>query len=133
MPALPGTGRATVGGQRKDLPVTACSGDGAIGPGKKTAEAIQQEVAREITQLLRILFAARGKTGQVDLEATEMVVRSAMHRAGAKALTKLLEFAVPAPGRRTVACPCGHPAQYRELRSKPVLTVLGKVEVSRPY
>jgi hypothetical protein len=62
-----------------------------------------------------------------------MVVRSAMHRAGAKALTKLLEFAVPAPGQRTVACPCGHPAQYRELRSKPVLTVVGKVEVSRPY
>jgi hypothetical protein len=62
-----------------------------------------------------------------------MVVRSAMHQAGAKALTKLLEFAVPAPGQRTVPCPCGHPAQYRELRCKPVLTVVGKVEVSRPY
>jgi hypothetical protein len=62
-----------------------------------------------------------------------MVVRSAMHQAGAKALTKLLEFAVPAPGQRTVPCSCGHQAQYRELRSKPVLTVVGKVEVSRPY
>jgi hypothetical protein len=62
-----------------------------------------------------------------------MLVRSAMHQAGATALTKLLDFPTPAPDHRTVPCPCGHPAHYRELRSKPVLTVVGKVEVSRPY
>jgi hypothetical protein len=28
---------------------------------------------------------------------------------------------------------CGHSAQYRELRSKPVLTAVGRIEVSRPY
>ena len=62
-----------------------------------------------------------------------MVVRSAMHQAGAMALTKLLEFATPAADQRTVPCSCGQTAHYRELRSKPVLSVLGKVEVSRPY
>ena len=30
-------------------------------------------------------------------------------------------------------CPCGHTAHYQELRSKPVLTAVGRVEVLRPY
>jgi hypothetical protein len=67
------------------------------------------------------------------MEATEMLVRSAMHQAGATVLTKLLQFPAPSTDQRTVDCSCGHPARYRELRSKPVLTVVGMVEVSRPY
>ena len=62
-----------------------------------------------------------------------MTVRSAMHQAGAAALTELLQFPAPATGQRTIPCSCGHQAPYRELRSKPFLTVVGKVEVSRPY
>ena len=62
-----------------------------------------------------------------------MAVRSAMHRAGAAALTELLEFPAPANSARTMTCPCGQPAPYRELRSKPLLTAVGKVQVSRPY
>jgi hypothetical protein len=101
--------------------------------GKKTAEAIRQEIAREIDQLLRVIFGARRKTGHLDLEAIEMLVRSVMHQAGAAALTRLLEFEAPEKSQRTVACACGHLAHYRELRSKPVLTVVGRVEVLRPY
>jgi hypothetical protein len=71
------------------------------------------------------------KTAHVDLDAMEMLVRSAMHQAGATALTELLRFAVP--DQRTIPCPCGQQARYRELRSKTVLTVVGKVEVSRPW
>lgn len=88
---------------------------------------------RELDQLLLVIANGRRKSGYLDLEATEMAVRSAMHRVGATALTKLLEFAAPAPDQRTVSCPCGNLAHYRELRSKPVLTVVGKVESSRPY
>lgn len=62
-----------------------------------------------------------------------MAVRAAMHHAGAAALTELLQFPAPAADRRTLPCSCGHQAHYRELRSKPVLTVVGRVEVSRPY
>jgi hypothetical protein len=62
-----------------------------------------------------------------------MAVRSAMHHAGAAALTRLLQFAAPPTDQRTTPCSCGHRAHYRELRSKPVLTAVGKVEVSRPY
>lgn len=79
------------------------------------------------------LLQERRRPGGVDLEATETQVRSAMHHAGATALTGLLQFAAPADGQRTVSCPCGHQAHYREMRSKSVLTVVGRVEVLRPY
>lgn len=82
---------------------------------------------------MRIAFGARRKTGRLDLEALEMAVRSAMHQAGATALTKLLQFPAPPADQRTVACTCGHQARYQELRSKPVLTAVGQSEVSRPY
>ena len=62
-----------------------------------------------------------------------MAVRSAMHRAGAAALGELLQFDAPADDLRTIPCPCGHQARYRELRSKAVLTAVGTVRVSRPY
>jgi hypothetical protein len=71
------------------------------------------------------------KTGSLDLEAVEMLVRSAMHQAGAKTLTQLLRF--PIPDERAIPCPCGQKARYQELRSKTVLTAVGSVEVLRPY
>ena len=80
-----------------------------------------------------VIFNGRRKTGRLDLEAIEMVVRSAMHQAGAAALTELLQFPTPTADQRTLPCSCGQQAHYRELRSKPILTAVGKVEVSRPY
>ena len=56
-----------------------------------------------------------------------------MHQAGAAALTKLLQYDPPEEGHRTIPCPCGHSARYKELRSKTVLTVLGPVKLNRPY
>jgi hypothetical protein len=82
---------------------------------------------------VRTIFTGRRKTGRLDLEAIEMAVRSAMHRAGAIALNELLQFPVPEANQHAVDCTCGQQAHYRELRSKPVLTVVGTVQVSRPY
>jgi hypothetical protein len=82
---------------------------------------------------LRVVFEDRRKTGRLDLEATEMAMRSALHRAGAAALTQLLEFPAPGKDQRTVTCACGQQAPYRGLRSKIVLTTLGQVEALRPY
>jgi hypothetical protein len=82
---------------------------------------------------LRVVFQDRRNTGRIDLEATEMAMRSALHRAGAAALSQLLQFPAPSEEGRTLACPCGQPAHYREQRSKPVLTAVGAVEVLRPY
>ena len=80
-----------------------------------------------------MVFQDRRKRGRLDLEATEMAVRSALHRAGAAALTQLLQFPAPRDESRSVPCPCGQPAPYHQLRTKPVLTAVGPVEVSRPY
>jgi hypothetical protein len=82
---------------------------------------------------LRVIFNAHRTAGCLDLEAIEMAVRSAMHHAGATALTELLQFPVPAANQRTLPCSCGRQASYREIRSKPVLTAVGPVNVSRPY
>ena len=60
-------------------------------------------------------------------------MRSALHRAGAAALSELLPFPEPAADQRTLPCSCGQTAHYRELRSKRLLTAVGAVEVSRPY
>jgi hypothetical protein len=79
------------------------------------------------------VFEDRRKKGRLDLEATEMALRSALHRAGAAALSQLLEFPAPGKEEHTLACPCGQQAHCHGLRSKAVLTALGRVEVSRPY
>jgi len=62
-----------------------------------------------------------------------MAVRAALHRAGAAALGQLLQFPEPNPEQRRAACACGQLAGYQQMRSKPVLTALGQVQVSRPY
>jgi hypothetical protein len=83
--------------------------------------------------LLGRVFAERRRSGRTDLEAGEVALRSGMHHAGAVALTELLQFAQPSADQRSLACGCGHKAHYVELRSKPVLSAVGEVRVSRPY
>jgi hypothetical protein len=83
--------------------------------------------------LLRRIFCERHKSGRLDLEAVEMAIRSTMHQAGAAALTHLLQFDPPGPEQRQLPCSCGHTARYLELRSKAVLTAIGKAQCLRPY
>ena len=83
--------------------------------------------------MLGRIFAERKQRGALDLEAVEMAFRATMHRAGAAALTQLLQFPEPAAHERAIACPCGHQARYRELRSRPLLTALGEVKLLRPW
>ena len=60
-------------------------------------------------------------------------MRAALHQAGAAALTQLLQFEAPAAHQRQLPCRCGHHAQYQEIRSKPLLTIVGPARFSRPY
>jgi hypothetical protein len=83
--------------------------------------------------LLCRIFAQRRTSGSTDLEAIESALRSSLHEAGAKALNELLQFDAPAPEQRKLPCPCGHAAQYQQLRSRPVLTVVGWTRMERPW
>jgi hypothetical protein len=69
----------------------------------------------------------------MDLEAVEMGFRTALHQAGAAAVSHLLQFREPARDQREIPCQCGHQAVYRELRSRALLTVLGEVKLVRPW
>ena len=62
-----------------------------------------------------------------------MAVRCSVHQAGSAVLSQLLEFGPPSSEHRQLPCSCGHTARYVELRSKPVLTAVGKAECLRPY
>jgi hypothetical protein len=103
------------------------------GSGKKTAAAIHLEIAREVNQLLARIFAEREKSGGTDLEAIEGALRASLHEAGTAALRELLQFEAPPPDQRQLPCSCGHQAQYQELRSRPVLTVVGWTRIVRPW
>lgn len=69
----------------------------------------------------------------MDLESEEMAIRTVLLHAGATVLTQLLQFEPPDAGHLTVPCSCGHTARFKELRAKTFLSVVGSVEVRRPY
>lgn len=56
-----------------------------------------------------------------------------MHQAGAVALTQLLQFEPPDADHLEVPCRCGKTARFKEMRAKSFLSVVGSVEVRRPY
>ena len=60
-----------------------------------------------------------------------MLVRGAMHRAGAGVLSRLLAPASPSPAHSP--CACGHAARYHDRRPKQLLTALGRVRYRRAY
>ena len=79
-----------------------------------------------------MVFQGHRKTGHVDLEAIETVVRSAMHRVGAAALANCC---VSRP-----SCPTAEPSLSLRAASvlpgvapKPILSTVGTVIVSQPY
>ena len=100
---------------------------------KKTAKIVPQEAAREIDRIFRFISKDRGGTAKRDLVAVEMLVRCSMHKVGAAVLIHLLISRVPTADDRGLTCKCGGQASYKDLRSKILLTILGKVSVTRPY
>ena len=80
-----------------------------------------------------MILQERRKNAKLDLEAVEMALRSAMHQVSAVALGRLLQCDPPGPDQRKRACSCGQTATYQELRSRRILTVVGEVELLRPY
>jgi hypothetical protein len=90
-------------------------------------------MAREIATLLARIFAERRNAGRTDLEAIEAALRGGLHKVGAAALAGLLQGDTPSVEQRQLPCPCGHTAHYVELRAKTIITVVGEVQLRRPY
>ncbi|HLJ25265.1 MAG TPA: hypothetical protein VKY85_00990 [Candidatus Angelobacter sp.] len=76
-----------------------------------------------------MILHERRKNGRLDMEATEMALRLAMHQVSAVALGQLLQCDPPGPDQRQQACSCGQTAPYQALRSRRILTVVGEVEL----
>jgi hypothetical protein len=86
-----------------------------------------------LNRQIQRIFADQRKSGQLDLEAVEMAMRSTVHQTGADAVTELLRFPPPEDEHRTIPCPCGQVARYEGMRSRPILTVVGWARIDRPY
>jgi hypothetical protein len=69
-----------------------------------------------------------------------MAVRAAMYHAGARSLSQLLQFPIPAADQISGAFLVSGPflavaatePVFQRVRSKPVLTAVGEVAISRP-
>jgi hypothetical protein len=62
-----------------------------------------------------------------------MAIRSTVHQTGADAVTELLRLSPPGDDHRSIPCTCGRIARYEEMRSRPILTVMGWARIDRPY
>ena len=75
----------------------------------------------------------RQRLGHLDLEASEMAIRAAMHQMGGVLLQKLLNSDGGGYRGAHLDCCHGHPAAFVGYRDKHILTVLSSVEVQRAY
>jgi hypothetical protein len=75
----------------------------------------------------------RQRLGHLDLEASEMAIRGAMHQMGGVLLEKLLNS--DGNGYRGAHLDCGHGhfAEFVGYRGKQILTVVSYVDVQRAY
>jgi len=90
-------------------------------------------VAREIDRLVARVLQDGQRLGHLDLEASEMALRTALHQLGGRVLEQLLN--ADGGDYRGPHLPCGqgHQAQFVDYREKEVLTVLAPVKVRRAY
>lgn len=78
-------------------------------------------------------FDEKSTTGDFDLEAFEMSIRTSMHRIGASMLAMLVNADGGGYQGRTISRGQGHPYEFIDYRDKELLTVLGPVDVKRAY
>ena len=82
--------------------------------------------------MTQVLAGIGGTVGGLDLEDTELVVRSAMHRLGPSLLEKLLGLDHGHRGQ-SIDCSRGHQAVFAGYREKDLTTVLGPLRLRRAY
>jgi hypothetical protein len=73
------------------------------------------------------------RLGHLDLEATEMTVRAAMHRVGGVLLGEILNADGGGHRGTEIDCGRGHRARFVDYRTKSLVTVLAPVSLRRAY
>lgn len=86
-----------------------------------------------MNRLCHAVFPNNDPQAGLDLEATEMSVRSSMHRVGAVLLEKIMNADNGGHCGSVIDCGAGHVAQFVDYRAKGVGTILGKVNARRAY
>jgi len=71
--------------------------------------------------------------GSLDLEASEMAIRAAMHQLGGVLFEKFLNADGGGHQGAHIDCGQGHQAEFVDYRGKKIVTVLAPVEVVRAY
>jgi hypothetical protein len=79
------------------------------------------------------LLGPSGRGQGLDLEASEMAIRAAMHKAGGVCLGQVVNADGGGYRGATIACGQGHAGEFVDYRWKQLLTVLGQVTVRRAY
>lgn len=79
------------------------------------------------------LLGPSGRGQGLDLEASEMAIRSAMHKAGGVCLGQVVNADGGGYRGATIGCGQGHEGEFIDYRQKQLLTVLGQVTVRRAY
>src|SRR3972149_745331 len=88
---------------------------------------------KEVYRIASLVFSDSDNLDHIDLESTEMYIRTSMHRVGSIMLEKLLNADGGDYRGNSIPCDNGHAYEFVEYRNKDVLTVLGEVKVIRAY
>lgn len=90
-------------------------------------------MAQEVERLVQRVFQDIRREGHVDLEASEMAIRSSSHDMGARLLEKLLKADGGGYHGASIDCGKGHRARFVEYREKELITVLSPLHTQRAY
>ena len=80
-----------------------------------------------------MVYRDKSENGNIDLEATEIYIRSSMHHIGSLMLEKILNSDNGDFQGKSIPCEKGHTFEFKDYRDKKLLTVLGSVTVKRAY
>jgi hypothetical protein len=90
-------------------------------------------MTREVDAIIGRVMGDVRRCGHLDLEASEMAIRSSVHRLGGSLLEKLLNADGGGYRGRRIECQAGHTAEFVDYRNKRLVTVLSPVEAERAY
>jgi hypothetical protein len=80
-----------------------------------------------------MVYKDKSAHGHIDLEATEIYIRSCMHKIGSIMLEKILNSDNSDFRGKSIPCAKGHTFEFKDYRDKKLLTVLGPVTLKRAY